>query len=133
MIDTCIRPALEISQPSSCVAAPHGRSRGSRPRTLAARGPPDRGDGVDRSAPDNTFRKWRWPVIVPSQRGRWRDTARRQRVERTSARDEASEPFMAEETSRHQRFTGETRRAKHSSGWEREAGWCSGGGGGHIQ
>lgn len=39
VIDTCIRPASEGSQPFSCVAAPHGRSRGSRPRTLAARAP----------------------------------------------------------------------------------------------
>lgn len=40
VIDTCIRRASESSQPSSCVPAPLGRSRGSRPRTLACRGPP---------------------------------------------------------------------------------------------
>lgn len=81
-------------------------------------------------APDDTFRKWRWPTIVPCQRGRWRAAGRRQREERARARAEASEPFMAEEPSRRQRSSGEPEPLLiWDSGWERKAGGEGGGGG----
>lgn len=97
------------------------------------------------SAQDDTFRKWRCLVIVLCQRGRWGEPGTRQREERMSTRDEASEPFTGEEPSRHQCFTREIEPLliwlletlaprPPPPGWERKARLCyRGRWGGQIQ